>query len=148
MRDLVLILVDEAQLIMKGHESDSTFWDNLKALQQGLGKHKTVRVILFALYGDSPSGVPAQGIIRSPFTFTNVVAFKSSGSTTSNTLSKLVDLTKLPVRNQPLQLALTVDDYQELWQAFLTKFNFRYFFQDEALKAEVYELTAGHVSAA
>lgn len=44
------------------------------------------------------------------------------------------------------QLALDRSEYDELWQQFVISGYYTDFFQDEDLRLELYELTAGHVS--
>lgn len=73
------MLIDEAQLLSadNGSTLNKTFWANMKGLQQASKLRRSVRVVLFAVYSDSPSGLPAAGYVSHPMTFDAVVTFRT-----------------------------------------------------------------------
>lgn len=131
--ELTLLLIDEAQLVFANSGQDTEFWNNMKSLQQGFvfpRTRRTIRVAMFALYGDAPSGAPCTGPSVSPIPFTNVVSFKADDNSSHG-----------------VQLALDSTESEELWESFIHQNNLGPFFQDQKLRHALLELTAGHVSA-
>lgn len=102
-----------------------------KSEELAAGHRRSVRVVLFVLYGDGPSGLPKAGHVATPIQLDNVVKFRRLTSESDADI---------------IELALDESDYEELWNRFITGGGFSNFFQDMALRQELLQMTSGHAS--
>lgn len=127
---LRLLLIDEAQMLFPAGVADS-FWMNIKSLLDGGSNLPNIRVILFAMLGDQPSGL---------------VAINGSPAPTPPQFSGGSRIDFEASESQSLKLALSEDEYAELWQSFEVSCKSQGLFQDQELQGYLYQVMGGHVS--
>lgn len=126
-----LLLIDEAQILFAAGTA-TDFWANMKALLDGRNPDRNMHVIIFAMLGDRPSGMPATVAHATPVQFSpsHRVDLFDGGS------------------SHGLQLALSSEEYAELWVAFAEHHQFApaLFSTQDDIRTCLFEVTHGHVS--
>uniref|UniRef100_A0A7S0RE04 Uncharacterized protein n=1 Tax=Chlamydomonas leiostraca TaxID=1034604 RepID=A0A7S0RE04_9CHLO len=124
-----LLLIDEAQLLYK--LDTDPLWGRIKLLLQG--NHPHLRVIIAALYGDKPSGLPAGSASPTctPVDFNDSVITLRPPQSSQN-------------HDEQPSLSLTLDEYEELLSSFNAVAGSGGL-HDPQLRAYLFEVTAGQV---
>eukprot|EP00197_Chlamydomonas_leiostraca_P005347 CAMPEP_0202861592 /NCGR_PEP_ID=MMETSP1391-20130828/2940_1 /ASSEMBLY_ACC=CAM_ASM_000867 /TAXON_ID=1034604 /ORGANISM="Chlamydomonas leiostraca, Strain SAG 11-49" /LENGTH=633 /DNA_ID=CAMNT_0049541007 /DNA_START=188 /DNA_END=2089 /DNA_ORIENTATION=+ len=129
-RKLDLLLVDEAQLLYQ--LPTDPLWGKVKLLLQGQGPPH-LRVIMAAMYGDRPSGLPGDNASPTctPVDFNDSVITLRPPQSSQN-------------HDEQPSLSLTLDEYEELLSSFNAVAGSGGL-HDPQLRAYLFEVTAGQV---